>query len=174
LPSLDHIEEQKASLLRSISHWTEERLHFRPRGGEWCAIEVLDHLVRTEAAVLEAASTGVATPRRIGLSDRVRTAFLVRLFRSQTRVKAPGNVTQILPATGLRLMEITGRWDLVRKDLRLFLEKNPAEQLQKGIFRHPIGGWMNASGILTFFSVHIIHHGFQLHRLASASRESVR
>jgi hypothetical protein len=38
-----------------------------------------------------------------------------------------------------------------------------------GIFNHPFGGLMNIGGVLEFFSVHMIHHQYQLLRIATAS-----
>lgn len=169
MDSLALIEEQKRLLLSRIASWDEPRLSFRPRAGEWSALEVVDHLVRTERAILDVAVQGLAMPHRIGVSDRLRTAFLTQVFRSQRRVKAPGNVPQILPGPALSFPELRQRWDSVRMDLSSFLASAPAEQLRQGIFKHPVGGWMSANGILTFFSVHMIHHGFQLDRLATAS-----
>ena len=167
--SLAIIEEQKAFLLARVAQWPEERLNFRPSSADWSAVEVFDHLVRTETAILDVARAGVGNPHRIGLSDLLRTAFLEAVFRSRRRVKIPGNVTQILPGTALDFAEILERWDTARKDLASFLEITPGYALRKGIFRHPVGGWMNASGILAFFSVHMIHHSYQLDRLEGDS-----
>lgn len=164
------IEDQKALLLARVANWHEQRLNFRQSAGEWSTVEVFDHLVRTEAAILDVARLGLAHPHRIGLSDHLRTAFLTALFRSQMRVKIPSNVKQIVPGSDLSLPEVRDRWEFVRTDLASFLQTASAHQLRKGIFRHPVGGWMNSSGILNFFSVHIIHHGHQLDRLAAASK----
>lgn len=160
------IEDQKAALVSRVISWSEESLNFRPSATEWSALEVFDHLVRSESSILDAARLGLSRPRRIPFSDRLRTALLTGLFRSRTRVKVPGNVTQILPGAALNFSEVRSRWDDTRRGLASFLDAAPAEQLRKGIFKHPVGGWMNSDGILTFFSVHMIHHGYQIERLS--------
>ena len=150
------IETKKNCLLTSAASWPEERLLFRPTPVEWSVVEMFDHLVRTESAILDAARSGLAHPHRIGVSDRMRTAFLSAIFCSRRRVKIPGNVPQILPGSALRLDEVGPCWDVVREDLRLFLDTTPDDLLRQGIFKHPVGGWMNISGILVFFYVHMI------------------
>jgi hypothetical protein len=164
------IEEQKAALISRVISWSEESLNFRPRASEWSALEIFDHLVRTESSILKAARMGLSAPRRIRLSDRLRMALLTALFRSRTRVKVPGRVTQILPGPTLNFSDVRSRWGDVRKELAAFLEAVPAEQRCKGIFEHPVGGWMNSDGILTFFSVHMIHHSYQIERLFKAMK----
>lgn len=164
--TLGLIEDQKTSLVSRVSSWSEESLNFRPSAAEWSALEVFDHLVRTESSILDAARLGLSHPRRIPLYDRLRTSLLMRLFRSQTRVKVPGNVTQILPGSNLNFSDVQSRWGDARRELAAFLEAASAEQLRKGIFKHPVGGWMNSEGILTFFSVHMIHHGYQIERIS--------
>ncbi|HVO59143.1 MAG TPA: DinB family protein [Dongiaceae bacterium] len=173
MTSLALIETQKIALLDRLAAWPEPQLYFRPAPAQWSALDVLDHLVRTESAILQAARDGLLSPRKIGLTDRLRTAFLERIFRSRRRVKAPGHVTQIFPGPALRFSEVRDRWDAVRLDLSQFLVSSPPQLLRRGIFYHPVGGWMNAESILGFFSVHMIHHTYQLDRLQAACARPV-
>lgn len=170
MASFAYIQKQKEALLARVALWPEANLFFRPSPAGWSAVEIFDHLVRTESAILSAARSGLDRPHPIGLSDRARTFLLNSLFRTRARVKAPGAVTQILPAPDLRFAEIRSRWNDERSDLSDFLSSAPADQLRRGIFRHPVGGMMNSSGILDFFSVHMIHHGYQLDRLAAGAK----
>jgi 2-hydroxychromene-2-carboxylate isomerase len=125
-------------------------------------------LVRTEVEILEAARRGLLKPHRIGIADKLRTRFIQAIFRSDRKVKVPSTATRVLPGSNLELPAIVRRWDDSRRELHDLLESGTEAELNKGIFRHPVGGWMGMSEILKFFSVHIIHHKHQLARLRIA------
>jgi hypothetical protein len=129
----------------------------------------LDHLVRTEVEIQNAAARGLSEPHRIRLADRVRTRFLIAVFKSDRKVKVPARAKQVLPGADLDLPAVRHRWDVSREQLAHFLETIPPARLSAGIFQHPVGGWMTVGGILDFFLVHIIHHEYQLTRIAAQS-----
>lgn len=162
------LELRKRDLLSRVGAYPSSHLHFRPSTEAWSPLGVLDHLVRTESAILAVARKGTEKPRRIGILDRWRTRFLIDVFESQRRVKVPRSASVVLPGENLRFEEIASRWESTRTELAQFLGAAPAEVLEKGIFKHPVGGWMNAGGILDFFSVHIAHHQFQFSRIEEA------
>lgn len=167
------IERQKAELLASIEQWSEHRLAFRPAHDAWCAIEVLDHLVKVESEVITATRRGLLSPHPIGLRDRLGFFFLDRVFRSKTKVKVPRSATKVLPDLTCTLDMLRERWLSTRTDLaRLLAQLEPAE-LELGVFRHPVSGWMSVPHILRFFSAHIQHHGYQLARIRVASEGTV-
>jgi hypothetical protein len=77
---LTKLEEQKADLLSRIERWPTEMLSHRPTSADWCVLEMLDHIVKTEIAILSAARSGLANPHRIGVDDKLRTTFLQKIF----------------------------------------------------------------------------------------------
>lgn len=167
------IELQKAELLASIEHWPEHRLAFRPARDAWCAIEVVDHVVKVESEVIIAARRGLRSPHPIGARDRLGFFFLDRVFRSRTKVKVPRSATKVLPDRTCTLDMLRERWRDTRTELsRLLAHLEPAE-LELGVFRHPVSGWMSVPQILRFFSAHMQHHGYQLDRVRAASEGDV-
>ena len=168
--TLLQLETKKSELLDSLSRWPGEHLRFRPADGGWSAVQVVDHLVRTEIEIVAAAKKGLAQPRRIGARDRAGTWFLQRVFESDRKVKSPGKVTAIIPAEAPTLSECAERWDDARRELAALETRVGPEVAQMGIFRHPVGGWMTLDGVRDFFAVHIHHHGFQLAALERAAK----
>jgi hypothetical protein len=160
--------EQKAALLAEVGEWPAQLRARRPADGGWSALQVLDHLVRTEAEICGVVAKRLGDPARIGLRDKVGFAFVERVFRSRRRVKVPEPVKEIiLPREELELLEIAARWDAARVELaRVACE---AEGCHGGVFRHPVGGWMTFEQVLRFFSVHMVHHGYQLERIRTAA-----
>ena len=133
---------------------------------------MIDHLVRTEIAILAAAREGLKKSRRLGLSDKARTYFVHRIFLSDRKVKVPDRASQVLPGSDLHWPLLVEQWQKTRSDLQQFVQDHDSQQLSQGIFRHPVAGWMGMPQILDFFSVHLIHHNYQLARIKEALRDS--
>lgn len=166
---LTKLEEQKRDLLSHIERWPPEKLSYRPTPADWSVLEMLDHIVKTEIEILSVARGGLAKPHRIGLGDKLRTAFLQRIFASDRKVKVPVNAREVLPGSDLQLQEIRDRWNDSRAELNRFVNLHNPELLSKGIFKHPVGGWMGTEQILEFFSIHLIHHRYQLDRISRSA-----
>jgi len=154
-------------MLARVSAWPAELQTRNPVEGEWSALQVLDHLVRTERGMCAMSAKGLAAPQKIGVKDRVGFEIVERVFRSRRRVKVPEPVQHlILPGEGLELERIEAEWCEVREKLAKLMCK--AEGCRDGVFRHPVGGWMSFEQVLRFFSVHIMHHEYQLERIEKA------
>ena len=170
--ALAELEKQKRDLLAEVGEWSAEKLSYRPGPSEWSVMEMIDHLVKTETAILAAAREGLRKPHRIGWSDKVRTRFLQTVFMSDRKVKVPGSVTQVLPGSDLQWPLLLEQWQKSRWELQQFVQSHDYKLLSQGIFRHPVGGWMAMPEILNFFSVHLIHHNYQLVKIKNALRNS--
>ena len=164
------LDRQKREILLAVKGWSAARLQFQPSPLDWSAAQVFDHLVKVEAGILALAKLGLADPRRLGLRDRLGYLFIDRVFRSERKVKVPTAASQVLPAPAPDFAVILKEWEQTRQDLAQFCGQLSPEQQRTGIFRHPVTGWMDLPRILGFFSVHIIHHHFQLSRITAASK----
>lgn len=170
---LARLEAQKRAILAEVRDWPEELRTARPKNGEWIALEVLDHLVRTEAGICGVVMEMLAEPQPIGVKDRIGVAFVEQLFRSRRRVKVPKSVEDIiLPGDGLELEEIAQRWDRARMELARVADCVEKARCRGGVFRHPVGGWMSFEQVLRFFSVHVVHHEYQLERIRATAESS--
>src|SRR4051794_33339752 len=70
------------------------------------------------------------------------------------------------PAEGLPdIPSMRLAWDSARSRLVDLLESLPEEDLARGIFHHPVGGWMTPGASLTFIHSHVHHHTYQFSRL---------
>ena len=161
------LEEEKLAILAEVRAWPADLQVARPAAGKWSALQVLDHLVRTEAGITTAAKEQLSKPQRIGVRDRAGFLFVERVFRSRCRVQMPRSVAQVItPGEELELGEIAARWERARAQLAELVCE--AEGCRGGVFRHPVGGWMNFEQVLRFFSVHLVHHRYQLERIRSS------
>jgi uncharacterized damage-inducible protein DinB len=142
-------------------------LTFRSDPAAWTGLEVLDHLVKTEASILTAMQAQVASKRQVAPADRVRGYLLTLLFLTPARVKAPRNVKAIVPTTQGDLPELASAWSQTRARLEVFVTSVPHSDLRFAVFRHPVAGWMTLPRTLRFLNSHIVHHRFQLNRIAA-------
>ena len=171
--TLAKLERQKTDLLSQIEDWPPDKLSRHPTPADWSILDMLDHIVKTEIQILSAARIGLTRPHRIGISDKLRTLFLQKIFSSDRKVKVPASASSVLPGSELHLSTIVARWNDSRAELHDFVAQANSELLRKGLFRHPVGGWMGIQDILEFFAVHLVHHQYQLRRiLVSMSRKT--
>jgi hypothetical protein len=164
------LQRRRGAVLAMVAGWPPARLHHRPAPDAWSAAEVLDHLVRVETGLLAAAREGVRAPRRVGLRDRLGLRVVLRVFRAGRRVRVPASAVVVLPDPAVDAAGIPARWADAQAALGAFLAALTPAQHRAGICRHPVAGWLSASGLLEFLDVHAEHHVPQLARLAEASR----
>ncbi|MEP7066202.1 MAG: DinB family protein [Gemmatimonadota bacterium] len=167
------IEGQKTEILGLIERWPASRLAYRQSEDAWCALHVIDHLVKVESGVIAEARRGLLSPQRITVRDRLGFFFLDRAFRSRMKVKVPPSATRVLPDLTCSLEVLRERWRDSRTELAQLLARGKPAELELGVFRHPVSGLMNIPQILRFFSAHIHHHGYQIARIAEASERTV-
>ena len=167
--TMAQLDAQKGSMLTYVGEWPAEWLGVRPAADSWSALEVLDHVVRVEAGITRAAMAGMKEPHPLGVRDRLGFLMVERIFLSRYRVKVPGVVAQVLPGRNLELGEIGVRWESARREFLRLTEECAATGVRGGLFRHPVSGWMSFEQVLRFFSVHLVHHQYQLQRIRKSA-----
>jgi hypothetical protein len=162
------LESRKDSMLTGLDSWPQSDLEFCHRPGAWSALQVLDHLQRTEQSILDVMVARIPDSRPASLKDGLGAVFLIGLFLLPSRVTVPGTASEVLPSAAAGLEEISQRWDGTRTELAAVLDGFPFASLRCGVFKHPVSGWMTMPQTLRFLSAHLVHHGYQLRRLESA------
>jgi hypothetical protein len=163
------IETQRRETLARLAEWAPQRVAFRPSRDSWCAIEVLDHIVRAESGTITDVKDGLKHPHPLGPEERPGIALLDRALRSDERFRIPAGSGTILPDTNTTMPEVLGRWEQARKELRQMLSELAPEDARGGVFKHPFAGWMTVAEVLNHFHAHLYHHTYQLARLEECS-----
>ena len=166
--SFTRLEEQKRDLLADLSTWTEEERRFRPAPNSWSALDVIEHLVKVECESLAHIQTKLSDSHPVTIRERIGARVVFAVMLSPLRIKTPPSVAAVLPDGSATENEIVGRWHDVRKDMNLLTERLRPDQLTSGLFHHPVSGSMGMVDALTFLSVHITHHTYQLRRIRTA------
>ncbi len=96
----------------------------------------------------------------VTVSGWLRVLWLAVVLRSPLRVKAPGAAADVPEREDLA--KTRRRWDEVRSQWRVLLERFPPELKRKGVLRHPFAGRMTLNQALTFTTEHFRHHEKQI------------
>ena len=167
--TIRRLELQKAELVRRIEAWPSEWLACKPSPSEWSALEVLDHLRKTELAVLHSCEKNLKSREYLVTpTERAKTVLLLTMMRLPIKLKVPEPVSFVLPDGVTCLEAELTLWSAQRLLLNSFLEALPTIDGSVGAIYHPATGWMNLRAALRFLSVHIRHHEFQLQRIKNA------
>ena len=167
----DQLQAQTEKLLAQLAGWSPEQLRHRPNPAAWCAAEVLDHLARTDrgifATMRRTVNSDVTNP--VTTKDRLTTAMVLAAMRSTARTKVPPAASLVLPDPTCDPAAAIAELLATHTELGTFLDQLPSAQLANGVFRHPVGGWMNPARTVTFLAVHMRHHRYQIDRIQGSA-----
>lgn len=163
------METQRTELLGRLAKWTPQRIAYRPTPDSWCAIEVLDHIVRAESGTIADLKSGLQHPHPIGPGERPGIALLDRALRSDKKFPIPAGSEKIFPDASTTFPDVLQRWDKARKELDEMLRRLTPAVACCAVFHHPFAGWMTFAEVLHHFHAHLYHHTHQLARLEEGS-----
>ncbi len=120
---LERLEASRARALSLVAPHAAAALNRAPAPGRWSALQVLHHVVESEAAtlgyILKKMQAGASLPPA-GLGSRLRRAVVQVGLALPLRFRAPAvaaAVPDVIEPAALR-----ARWDEVRSDWRELLE----------------------------------------------------
>ena len=162
---LERLEASRARALSIVAAHEAAALNRPPAPGRWSALQVLHHVVESEAATLgyvrKKMLAGTSLPPA-GLASRLRRAAVALVLALPVRVRAPAvaaSVPDVVEPAALR-----ARWDEVRAGWRELVAAFPAELEGRLVFRHPFAGRMGLADTLAFLQAHLDHHVPQVER----------
>ena len=167
---VEKLEASRALALSLLDPHDCEALNRPPAPGRWSALQVLHHVVESEAKTLgyvrKKMQAGASLPPA-GLASRLRRTAVVLTLASPLRVRAPASAASVpdeIDPAALR-----ARWETVRHDLRALLDGFPPELERRLVFRHPVAGRMGLADALAVLQAHLDHHVRQVRRAVDPS-----
>jgi hypothetical protein len=168
---LERLEASRARVLASLDGFDAVALNSPPAPGQWSALQVLHHVVTTEALTLgyirKKMQAGPAL-ENAGVASRLRLLALEVALALPIRVKAPSAVAEVPRAVELAVLR--ARWDEVRRGLSELVRTFPAELEGRLVFRHPLAGRMTLGHALGTLQAHLGHHVRQVERALARAR----
>jgi hypothetical protein len=164
------IELQRKDLLSSVDHLTEDQLNHRFIAGKWTIAEIISHIIAAEKLsllYLHKKILAIESTKDSGWWEEVKINLLKISQRLPgLKFKVP-RVVEDKMTLYKNIPALTAEWDLVRMDLKKFLEEIPDQYANRMIYRHVRAGYLNTKHALIFFREHIIHHAPQIKRLVN-------
>jgi hypothetical protein len=161
----DLIEAQRGLLLSSLKDLPSEKLnHHLPK--KWSINQIVAHLISAEDLSVKYISKKI-----LGIDQTADTGFLGELKmillqvsqRLPFKFKAPKKVVEnTLHEQDIH--KLIERWDQVRNELKLVLEKVEDHHIKREVYRHVRVGMINIQHAVKFFGEHVTHHTPQIER----------
>ena len=164
---LQTLERSTQALLNSVATWTPGQLLAHPADNAWSALEVIAHLCQVEKSFIHMVRKSALGPASVSLAERLRARVVITVMYLPVRVKVPGGTpVQAKPDCRQTLQEARGEWLAIRQRLRALLDRKTDLPRNRGVFRHPVSGWMTLELAVAFLASHCRHHLYQVNRLA--------
>lgn len=160
----DELEQRRSDLLVELSGLDGSQLAFRPSSEAWSVLQVAQHLLLVEEAIL--AQRPEQELCRRNPRQRVGHLLVSLVLKTGLRVRVP--TRRVVPEPVVDLGETAERWERARDGLRARLEELTVQTARNVFARHPIAGPLDAAESLLFLTRHFDHHLGQVRRIRSA------
>jgi len=164
----ERLEASRARALSLLAPHDAAAQNGSPAPGRWSALQVLHHVVESEAATLgyirKKMRAGASLPPA-GLGSRLRRAAVQLGLALPLRFRAPA-VAAVVPDV-IEPAALRARWEEVRASWRELLGAFPTDLEERLVFRHPFAGRMGLADTLAVLQAHLDHHVPQVERALS-------
>ena len=152
------LEQARSRALALLEGLGATALNRPPGPGRWSALQVLHHVVESEAGTLgyvrKKMQAGAGLPRS-GVASRLRRATLQLALALPLRFRAPAVAASVPDAIDPDALR--ARWAEVRRAWRELLDG-------RLVFRHPVAGRLSLADTLAVLQAHLDHHVPQVKR----------
>ncbi len=160
----EKLERQLEETLRLLRQQPQDALTYIPAPGKWSALQVLEHLLRTEQVTLQylkkKAAQGMDQLPGGSIKSKLRSTALLIFLRLPIKIKAPAIVEVTNQTQTLSDLETAFR--TLRAEMQQFLEQLPNEGFRVQLFRHPLVGRLRLRETFLFLSAHFGRHHKQI------------
>ena len=151
------LDEMRQEFLQQLSLLSVEQRMQKPAPNRWSLLQVAQHLMLGEKAVLQGKSRPDSRPPRARtLKHRLLHAIVLTVLRCGIRVRVPAQ--SMVPDGNRTLEEIRAEWDQIHDALREHIQSLTEETVDAPIFFHPVSGPMNLNTALDLGRKHFEAH----------------
>jgi len=164
---LDALDVELDRLLKELAAHSAEALDCPPAPGKWSALQVMQHLMRSEELSMRYLQKKLSYQpdlQKAGPVTGLRSWLLRTYLQLPFKFKAPQAVDAANFESDLTLDELAGRWKATRAELRAFLDGLPDDLYDKAVYKHPFAGRLTLYGMVDFFDGHFRRHREQIRR----------
>lgn len=162
------LDQKKTQLMERLYTLPEETYHKQSSPGSWSAGQAANHIYLSEQLSLAYLKKKLSYPDTVPpFSIKSWGAMWLLKFSLNTpyKVKAPKAINMWEQQAILGPSELNEKWDMLRSDLKFFVEKNYPVFGNRLAYKHPFAGRMTMYQMLVFFNDHMAHHMRQMDRI---------
>ncbi len=161
---LAELSEMNSKIYTRLQAFDGELLNRKPSPESWSVLQVINHLIISEAGTLNYLQKKIQSPSlpKKSFFEPIKMIFLYLIMTTPLKFKAPKVVSD---PESKDLNSSFEDWDRIRKNIEEFVVEYPESNKDKAIFKHPFIGRVSLESTLWFFKMHIQHHQKQIDRL---------
>ena len=160
---LDQLDKQRHALLDGLETLTAEQVAFTPGPGKWSIGQVIEHLVISEREIFKCVPG--QSQKGQGISSlRNRISYILVAAILKLGLPVPVVSHEMEPEGRSSMTELYRQWDENHRWLRSFVEKLPAEDLDRPVFCHPVAGSLTFAQSIQMDRLHLNTHLRQIKR----------
>jgi hypothetical protein len=156
--------DRRGVLLDEMASLDPASLVAKPLPGKWSILEILEHLVLAERAVLQGLPDPVRLiERKRTLKHRVRYVLVMFVLKFGIPVEVPSPA--MVPCGRRGLAELRRLWDENQAWLRAYVDRLDRKGVRRAVFEHPVAGPLTPEQAVHIDQVHLDTHIRQIRRL---------
>ena len=161
---IQNFNQKRIKLLDELETLDPAVLTTRPQADKWSILEIIEHLVVAERAVLSGLfESSRQRQSQRSLKNHLMYIAVMAVLKLPFPVKVPA--PSMLPQGNKNLDDLRKMWDENLKSLQSYLSKLDQQSIQEDVFRHPIAGPMTVSQAVHMDFYHFDRHLRQIRRL---------
>ena len=156
--------EKRGALLDEMEGLDPAKLVARPRAGKWSILEIIEHLVLAERAVLQ----GLPELSRLSARERKlkhRFAYLIVMFVLRYGIPVQVPSPEMVPQGDRSLGELRRLWNENQDWLGKYIRGLDQNGLRRAVFEHPVAGPLTVGQAVHMDQIHLDTHVRQIRKL---------
>ena len=161
---LQAFDDKRRALLEEMGALDPVTLVARPLAGKWSMLEIIEHLVLAERAVLQGLpELSQLREQERRLKHRFSYAIVMVVLRCSIPVRVPSPA--MIPQGDRSLGELRRLWDESQEWLRAYIGQLDRRGFRRAVFEHPVAGPLSVKQALHMGQVHLDTHIRQIRKL---------
>jgi len=162
------LESKKNEIMDLLQTLSSTQYHLQPDPDTWSIGQVAQHLYlseRNSLAYLKKKLSYPDTVPKYHLTSWGGVWLIKLVYLFHYKIKAPDSINMWKVSEWMTREELAVKWEILRKDLIAFMEKNEPAFGKHLAFRHPFAGRMTMHQMLIFMNDHMHHHQKQMQKI---------
>ncbi len=161
---LQAFDQKRRALLDEMEALDSAELVAKPLADKWSILEIIEHLVVSERAVLQGLpESSRLRERKRRLKHRFTYLIVMFVLRARIHVKVPSPA--MVPRGNRTLGELRRLWDENQEWLRAYTARLDREGFRRAVFEHPVAGPLAVGQAVHMDQFHLDTHIRQIRRL---------